>query len=184
MRAIVAALLKDGVMIVIAGRATPGQASVRRLHVGFSLLTLFPGRVGGSETNVRGLLGEYAAGNGPERVTVLANRHVMQSYAGLERGPAALHHVRSYRPGDSDMTRVLAMQRARVMPGRAARDVPAGLDLVHFPVTVPIPRVDLPTVVTLFDVQHHDMPRPLRPRGAHASPLGLRRGRAQRRRAS
>ena len=51
------------------------------MHVGFALLTLFPGRVGGSETYVRGLLGEYAAGNGPERVTILANRHVAAAYA-------------------------------------------------------------------------------------------------------
>ena len=39
------------------------------LNVGYSLLTLFPGRVGGSEANVRGLLSEYAAGNGPDAVT-------------------------------------------------------------------------------------------------------------------
>ena len=41
------------------------------MHVALSLLTLFPGRVGGSESNVRGLLGEFAVGHGPERVTVL-----------------------------------------------------------------------------------------------------------------
>ena len=57
------------------------------MHVAFSLLTLFPGRVGGSESNVRGLLGEFAAGRGPERVTVLANRHVMAPYAGYASGP-------------------------------------------------------------------------------------------------
>ena len=49
------------------------------MHLGYSLLTLFPGRVGGSETNVRGLLGEFADGNGPEQVTVLANRFVAEA---------------------------------------------------------------------------------------------------------
>ena len=63
------------------------------MHVGFSLLTLFPGRVGGSETNVRGLLEQFAAGNGPERVTVLANRHVAEAYRVFERGPVTLHEV-------------------------------------------------------------------------------------------
>ena len=69
------------------------------MHLGYSLLTLFPGRVGGSETNVRGLLGEFANGNGPERVTVFANRFVAAVYGEYERGPVSLHHVRSYRAG-------------------------------------------------------------------------------------
>ena len=129
------------------------------MHVGFSLLTLFPGRVGGSESNVRGLLGEFAGGNGPERVTVLANRLVAGAYRGYERGPVSIHHVRSYRAGDRMPSRALAMTAARVLPGVAARDVPSGLDVVHYPVTVPIPRTSGPTVVTIHDLQHHDLPR-------------------------
>jgi glycosyltransferase involved in cell wall biosynthesis len=39
-----------------------------------------------------------------------------------------------------------------------ARGLPRDLDLLHFPVTVPIPRTRLPHVVTLHDVQHHDLP--------------------------
>ena len=39
---------------------------VLSVHVALSLLTLFPGRVGGSESNVRGVLGEFAAGHGPD----------------------------------------------------------------------------------------------------------------------
>ena len=126
------------------------------MHVGFALLTLFPGRVGGSESNVRGLLGEFAQGHGPERVTVLANRHVAGAYEAS--GPVGLHLVRSYRPGEGTLTRALAMAAALAAPRVAARDVPAGLDVVHYPVTVPIPRIQAPTVVTLLDVQHHDLP--------------------------
>jgi glycosyltransferase involved in cell wall biosynthesis len=129
------------------------------VHVGFALLTLFPGRVGGSETNVRGLLAEFAAGNGPERVTVLANRHVMARYREYARGPVELHSYRSYRPGDRDATRLVAMAYARAVPRRVARDLPRGLDVVHYPVTVPIPAAPTPRVVSLYDVQHHDLPR-------------------------
>ena len=75
------------------------------MHVALSLLTLFPGRVGGSETLVRGLLGQFADGTGPERVTALANRHVMSAYGQYSRGPLRLEHVRSYRPGNSNATR-------------------------------------------------------------------------------
>ncbi len=128
------------------------------MHLGFSLLTLFPGRVGGSETNVRGLLGEFADGNGPERVTVFANRVVAAAYGEYERGPVSLHHVRSYRAGSSDLTRALAMSAARALPWIAAHDVPP-VDVVHYPVTVPIPHSRRPRVVTVHDLQHHDLPQ-------------------------
>jgi glycosyltransferase involved in cell wall biosynthesis len=39
-----------------------------------------------------------------------------------------------------------------------ARGLPGGIDVMHYPVTVPIPRTRLPHVVTLMDVQHHDLP--------------------------
>lgn len=128
------------------------------MHLGVALLTLFPGRVGGSETYVRGLLGEFADGHGPEQVTVLANRHVMAAYESYARGPVSLHHVTSYRPGDANATRLLAMARAAALPRRAARDVPPDLELVHYPVTVPIPSTPAARVVALHDIQHHDLP--------------------------
>ena len=128
------------------------------MHVGFSLLTLFPGLVGGSETYVHGVLGEFAAGNGPEDLAILANRHVLEPYARYERGPVRLHHVASYRPGSSTATRAAAMALARALPGRTARDVPRGLDVLHYPVTVPIPELDLPKVVTIHEVQLYDRP--------------------------
>jgi glycosyltransferase involved in cell wall biosynthesis len=125
-----------------------------RVHVAFSLLTLFPGRVGGSESNVRGLLAEFAAGRGPAEVTVLANRHVMAPYAGYAGGPVTLRHVRSYRCGDRPATRFAAMNAGRVLPVLDGR----GFDLVHYPATVPVPRVrGVPRVVSLLDVQHHEL---------------------------
>ncbi len=124
------------------------------MNVGFSLLTLFPGRVGGSESYVRGLLGQFAAGCGPQRVTVLANRHVRSAYGGFARGPVTLHEVSSYRAGDRAGSRAVAMGAARILPARAARAAPRDLDVLHYPVTVPIPQLDLPTVVTIHDVSH------------------------------
>jgi glycosyltransferase involved in cell wall biosynthesis len=121
---------------------------------------MFPGRVGGAETYVRGLVGAFADGAGPELSTLLVSRHsgpAMEPFAGPS---VAVRQVRSYRPGDSDITRLAAMAFAGAAPSLAARDVPDGLDLIHYPVTVPVPRVrGLPTVVSLFDIQHHDMPQ-------------------------
>ena len=130
------------------------------MHVALSLLTLFPGRVGGSESNVRGLLEQFAAGHGPEQVTVLANRHVMTPYAGYARGPVTLRHVRAYRPGDRPATRYAAMNAGRVLPVLDGR----GFDVVHYPATVPVPRVHgVPRVVSLLDVQHHELPEMFSP---------------------
>jgi glycosyltransferase involved in cell wall biosynthesis len=129
------------------------------MNLGFSLLTLFPGRVGGSETYVQGLLGEFARGRGPERVTVLANRHVMAAYRDHVGGPVALRPVPSFRAGARAPTRALAIGMARLWPSLAARAVPPGIEVMHYPVTVPIPDSAVPRVVTLHDVQHLEMPR-------------------------
>jgi len=129
------------------------------VNVGFSLLTLFPGQAGGAETYVRGLLAAYAAGAGPEMTTALVSRHSAPAVERLARPHLKVQHVPSYRPGDSDLTRLLAMGAARITPARTARDLPANLDLIHYPVTVPIPRLPgVARVVSLLDVQHHDLP--------------------------
>jgi glycosyltransferase involved in cell wall biosynthesis len=112
--------------------------------------------VGGSESYARGLLGAF---DGRDRVVVLANASVMRAYADRVRPPAELHHVRSYRTGDAAPARALAMASARVLPRLVARGLPRGLDVVHYPLTVPVPAVrGLPTVVTLHDVQHLELP--------------------------
>jgi glycosyltransferase involved in cell wall biosynthesis len=129
------------------------------VHVGFALLTLFPGRVGGSETYALGLLREFASGRGPEQVTVLANRHVAAMYGPYSRGPVHVRRVQSYRSGQTIFGRALAMAFARAVPQVAGRDVPTELDLLHYPVTVPIPATRLPRVVTVHDLQHHDLPQ-------------------------
>ncbi|MGI8945909.1 MAG: glycosyltransferase family 4 protein [Thermoleophilaceae bacterium] len=129
------------------------------MHVAFALLTLFPGRVGGSESNVRGLLDQFAAGNGPERLTVLASERVAAAYAGYARGPVALHPMPRYRTGSSDATRLLAMLAARPLGRFLAGGAPAGIDVLHHPVTVPTPRLPgTPTVTTVYDPQHHELP--------------------------
>lgn len=117
------------------------------MHVVLSLLTLFPGRVGGSEIYVRGLLGAL----GPETdVTLLGNRHVGTSFAGRP-----VRQVRRYRPGDGDATRFLAMNAGRLWPVLDGSE----FDVVHYPVTVPLPRIKgAPRVVSLLDVQHRELP--------------------------
>ena len=134
------------------------------MNVGLALLTLFPGRAGGAETYVRGLVGAFAAGDGPEKTTALVNRQSERALRELASPQLEFQLVDSYRPGDSRVTRLLAMEAARLRTGRIARDVPSDINLIHYPVTVPIPKLKaVPRVVSLLDLQHHDLPKMFSP---------------------
>ena len=126
------------------------------MHVALSLLTLFPGRSGGTETYARALVAEFARGIAAVRVRLLVSERVARA---LGDSGVPMHVVSSYRTGDSASTRLLAMTFAGIAPRLVCRDVPTGIDVVHYPVTVPIPRVNgAAVVVSLNDVQHHELP--------------------------
>jgi glycosyltransferase involved in cell wall biosynthesis len=114
------------------------------VHVAFSLLTLTPGAVGGSETYARGLLRAYAEGHGPDRVTVLA---------GPEIAAAGRVEVRHVAPAvaSTGVARLGGLLR-----GMATRDG-SGADVLHHPLTVPAPRPRGAWVITLHDVLHREL---------------------------
>ena len=121
------------------------------MTVGIALLTLVPGRLGGSETYVRGLLG------GLSRVGELDYRVLLPPIApdaaeGLEADVAI-----EYRRAESVPSRLAAMTLAAARPGPLRARL-AGTDVVHYPLTVALPTVGRPSVVTLHDLQHLDLP--------------------------
>lgn len=118
------------------------------MHVAFSLLTLAPGAVGGSETYARGLLGAFAEGHGPERVTVVAGP---AAAATLRPGGPVSLETRSLNVGAGGAARLAGLVR-----GMWARDT-SEADLLHHPLTVPAPRARGPSVVTLHDLLHHEV---------------------------
>jgi glycosyltransferase involved in cell wall biosynthesis len=113
--------------------------------VAFSLLTLAPGAVGGSETYARGLLGAFAEGHGPERVTVLAGPAISGG------GAVDVRHVAAPAAAGG------VARLAGLLRGMARRDG-SGAELLHHPLTVPAPRSRGPSVVTLHDVLHRELP--------------------------
>jgi len=119
--------------------------------IAIPLLTLVPGRLGGSETYVRELL------RGLGRVDGHSYRVVLPPVApdGGEGLPAVV--AREYRRASSTPERLLAMGLAAAGPGRLATHLD-GAGVVHFPLTIELPRTPLPKVVTLHDVQHLDLP--------------------------
>jgi glycosyltransferase involved in cell wall biosynthesis len=119
--------------------------------VGLSLLTLSPGDLGGSETYARQLVMALSR-IGAHEYAVLVPARAKDAADGLpaievkdppvaKRGPLRIAAI--------------ALQARRT---KEVGDQLTTLDVVHYPLTVPSPRVQVPTVVTLHDVQHRDLP--------------------------
>src|SRR5215208_399725 len=121
------------------------------MRVGISLLTLVPGEVGGAETSARGLCAGLAE-VGTLDYTAFTPPAAPGAGEGLPETP-----VPEYRLARSVPERALAMALAAVRPGRL-RPRFGMLDVVHYPLTIALPPLDIPTVVTVHDLQHLDHP--------------------------
>ena len=119
--------------------------------VGISLLTLVPGTVGGSEVYARELLRALAL-HGELEYRVLLPTIAPDAAGGLPH-----EVVPEYRASWSIAGRLRAMTLGMVRPG-PLEDRLRGTRPVHFPLTVPVPRVAGPVVITLHDLQHRDLP--------------------------
>lgn len=121
------------------------------MRVGLSLLTLVPGEVGGAETSARGLC------RGLAQVGTLDYRAFTPPAApGAGEGLAEVA-VPEYRLARSVPERALAMALAAARPRRLRRRF-VELDAVHYPLTIALPPLDIPTAVTVHDLQHLDHP--------------------------
>ena len=121
------------------------------MRVGISLLTLSPGDGGGSETYARQLT--RALGRvGTHEYMVLVPARAKDAAEGLpavevkdppvaRRGPLRI------------ATMALAARRTKAVTTQVAE-----FDVLHYPLTVPSPGTQAPTIVTLHDTQHRDLP--------------------------
>jgi glycosyltransferase involved in cell wall biosynthesis len=126
-------------------------------RVSLSLLTLVPGISGGSETYAQELCRALAR-VGEHGYEALVPTLAPDAADGLATTVATGYRASATIPG-----RLLAMGGATLRPGRLREHVERA-DVVHYPLTVPIPRTARPRVLTLLDVQHLDLPL-LFPRG-------------------
>jgi glycosyltransferase involved in cell wall biosynthesis len=128
--------------------------------VGIALLTLIPGYVGGSEWYARELLRALAREGGLD-YRVLLNTAATDAGGGL---PSVV--AESYGVGGGRAARLWSLAEATIRP-QPLRDLLGDVDVVHYPLTVPVPRTSARTVITLHDVQHRDLPA-LTPRAERA----------------
>ncbi len=119
--------------------------------IGIALLTLVPGELGGSETYARELLRALARG-GELDYRVLLPPVASDSAGGLPSEVAT-----EYREARTIPQRLAAMTLATARPGPLRARL-AAADVVHYPLTLRIPTVRKPSVVTLLDLQHLDLP--------------------------
>jgi glycosyltransferase involved in cell wall biosynthesis len=120
--------------------------------VGISMLTLVPGVVGGSETYARGLCKALA------QVGELEYRAFVPTIAKDAGDGLATTIVPEYRASRSTAGRIAAMASSAARPARIRRRF-AGLDAIHFPLSVMLPPVDTPpAATTVLDVQHEVFP--------------------------
>jgi glycosyltransferase involved in cell wall biosynthesis len=121
------------------------------MRVGLSLLTLVPGEVGGAETSARGLARGLA-----EVGTLEYTAFTPPAAPGAGEGlPETL--VPEYRDARTLRERFVAMTLAALRPGRVRLRF-VGLDAVHYPLTIALPTLQLPSAVTVHDLQHLDHP--------------------------
>jgi glycosyltransferase involved in cell wall biosynthesis len=121
------------------------------MRVGISLLTLSPGDSGGSETYARQLISALGRVKTHEYV-VLVPARARDAADGL---PAV--EVRDPPVGKRGPIRIFTMALA-ARRTKAVTSQVAEFDVLHYPLTVPSPGTQAPTVVTLHDTQHRDLP--------------------------
>jgi glycosyltransferase involved in cell wall biosynthesis len=119
--------------------------------IGIALLTLVPGELGGSESATSGLL-HALAGSG-----TLPYRVYLPPAAPDAHGGLPYEVVSEYRAAHSRLERLAALAAATVRPEPLRRRLRSA-DVVHYPFTIRVPKLEAPTVVTLHDLQHLDLP--------------------------
>ena len=121
------------------------------MRVAISLLTLVPGISGGSETYARELVRALGRVGRHEYRVFLPS--IAQDVDGV---PGEV--VPEYRASRTTTGRLRAMGRATLRPSAIRRRF-AGLDAIHFPLSVMIPRMARPpAVASVLDLQHEELP--------------------------
>ena len=119
--------------------------------IGLALLTLVPGEMGGSEPAASGLLHALA------RTGTLPYRVYLPPAAPDAHGGLPHEVVSEYRLARTRVDRLLALGLAAARPGPLRARLREA-QVVHYPFTIRVPSLRVPSVVTLHDLQHLDLP--------------------------
>lgn len=128
------------------------------LRVGVSLLSSTAETFTGTGTYVRGLLEAFARRPGDVQVRVLHLDRDAGDLADLA-GPNVTLQPAARSARGSRLGRVAALAGDLTRAGRDGARLAQDVDVVHYPLTLPVPMIRTrPTVMTLHDLQHHGLP--------------------------
>ncbi len=122
-----------------------------------SLLSQNETQYTGTWTSVRELLRRFTD---PRRVSVdVLSTPAIRARLRSDVGPAvSLSTISPLRRGSARVQRVAMLSGLHARSGWLARGAQQPCDVVHYPLTLPVPPCRLPRVVTIYDLQHRDLP--------------------------
>ena len=128
------------------------------MKVGMSLLTQGPEQFTGTSSYIRELLREFARHPSGVSIHGLCNEHAFEAFRDCAADRVRLTSAVGGGVGALRVTRGHALMKSVVRPARLTRQFSPDVSVVHYPLTLGVPRTKLPTVLTLHDLQHHDLP--------------------------
>lgn len=127
------------------------------MRIGLSLVSQASDRFTGIGTYVREVVRALAVRDDVQ-LELICNAGNAEAVRADAPPSARVTCADGYGFGSSRFGRVTALAQALLLPVSRGRQLPTDLDLLHYPLTIPVPQTNIPTVVTLHDVQHHDYP--------------------------
>jgi glycosyltransferase involved in cell wall biosynthesis len=133
------------------------------VRVGISLLSQDPAQFTGTRTYIRELTREF--GRRPEQVSieVLCNEHSASMLDGWAPPGTPITTASGYGVGSTRLSRVAGIGIGTVRGRSLARQFSDDVQLIHYPLTINVPPVRGPSVMTLHDIQHHELPEMFAP---------------------
>jgi glycosyltransferase involved in cell wall biosynthesis len=129
------------------------------VRVGFSLFTMAPHLMTGTATYARGLVNEFARADSPVDLVLVVNKLMAERVRDWSDEPLTVRQLSSLPLRDTPASRLAVIAQALAAPATVKARWPRDVDLIHYPLTLPVPRAKRPVVMTLHDVQHHDQPQ-------------------------
>lgn len=128
------------------------------MRLGVSLVSQGESERTGTATLVRGLLREFSKRSHEIDVELLCNGYGYETFQAFATSNVRFVQANGRPVGPSRLSRIRTVLGARLFPRRLTDRFDPDVDVVHYPLTIMVPGVRLPSVVTVHDVQHYDLP--------------------------
>lgn len=130
---------------------------------GLSLLSHTNDQFTGTGLYVRELAGGLGRRERQLRMELLCNEQTVDQVHSWAGPGVRVSQASNFRIGSSRLGRAATLGLGFARPRPPGRGFTLDVDLVHYPLTLPVPPACVPTVITLHDVRHRDHPEQFSP---------------------